>query len=170
MIHHLSVAASDPKSVSAFFAEMMDGVSVPFPPNPGSYMAFARDGMGTAVEVYPSGSVMRPAGEGGAEFARHSDASAESPTHFALSVTFSPQTIRRMAAERGWACFECSRGGDFRVMEVWIENIWLVEILPTEFALEYLAFANRFAAGDDPEALMQTHPAHVAEARSLVAA
>jgi hypothetical protein len=170
MIHHLSVAAHDPESVAAFFAVMMDGVSVPFPPNPGSYMAFARDGLGTAVEVYPSGSVIRQAGESGAEFVRKTAADVESPTHFALSVAFSPDEVRSMAAERDWACYECSRGGDFRVMEIWVENAWLVEILPAEFAREYLAFANRFAAGEDAAALMRTHPANLADSRLLQAA
>ena len=39
MIHHLSVAARDPKQVADFFAELMGGFAVPFPPNPGGYMA-----------------------------------------------------------------------------------------------------------------------------------
>jgi hypothetical protein len=170
MIHHLSVAAHDPEAVAAFFAEMMNGLYIPFPPNPGSYMAFGRDGLGTAVEVYPSGSVIRQGGERGGEFVRAEAASTESPTHFALSVGFSIPEIRRMAAERGWACFECSRGGDFRVMEVWVENAWLVEILTAEFAQEYLTFANRFVAGEDAAALMETHPAKVSKERVLEAA
>src|SRR4051794_7200878 len=129
MIHHISVAARDPQAVSAFFAEILNGVAIDFPPNPGSYMAFAPDGNGTAVEVYPSGSIMLPGGEQGAQFARPG-IGPESATHFALSVDSSPEHVRRAALERGWQSFECSRGGDFRVMEVWIENSWLVELLP----------------------------------------
>ena len=170
MIHHLSVAAHQPEAVAAFFAEMMKGLYIPFPPNPGGYMAFARDGNGTAVEVYPAGSVIRAGGERGAEFARRTEASLETPTHFALSVALSAAEVRRMAAQRGWACHECSRGGDFRVMEVWIENAWMVEILPPEFATEYLDFTDRVIASSDAAALMLGHPAKLAQTRVLEAA
>lgn len=166
MIHHLSVAAHDPQAVADFFADMMDGFAIPFPPNPGSFMAFARDGRGTAVEIYPAGSVLRPAGIEGAEFARR-EIDLESPTHFALSVAFSSERIRQEAAARGWACFECSRGGDFRVMEVWVENTWLVELLPPAFAQEYLSFVNRFVDGADIDALMSTHTPKPSPARVL---
>src|SRR5207237_5781803 len=34
MIHHLSIAARDPKHVARVLAEFMGGLAVPFPPNP----------------------------------------------------------------------------------------------------------------------------------------
>ena len=58
MIHHLSVSAADPKGAAEFFADLMGGVVVDFPPNPGSYMVFKADGHGTGIEIYPAGSVM----------------------------------------------------------------------------------------------------------------
>src|ERR1700730_4148070 len=39
----------------------------------------------------------------------------------------------------GWQCFRCDRG-PFHVIEGWVENESMVEILPPEFAAEYLAF------------------------------
>lgn len=164
MIHHLSVAAHDPKGVADFFAALMGGVAVDFPPNPGGYMAFAPDGRGTAVEVYPAGSVMQPNGEAGAVFARRPDGPAErSPTHFALSVDLGADQVSAMAQARGWDCFTCDRGGHFHVMEVWVENTWLVEVLPAAFAAEYLGFANQMAGSADREALFSTHTAKTAE-------
>jgi len=137
MIHHLSVSARDPNAVADFFAELIGGVSVDFPPNPGSRMVFKADGHGTAVEIYPAGSVMAPNGDPGAVFVRQpvpveAGAVARSPTHFAISVDRSAEAIQALAEARGWACYICDRGGHFHVVEVWIENAWLVEALPPD--------------------------------------
>jgi len=158
MIHHLSVAARDPKAVAEFFAELTGGVAVDFPPNPGSYMAFARDGRGTAVEVYPAGSVILPNGETGGVFARRPTEPVErSPTHFALSVARGAAEVAAMAEARGWDCFTCDRGGHFHVIEVWVENAWMLEVLPPAFAEEYLGFANQVAGMADPGSALESH-------------
>ena len=158
MIHHLSIAARDPKMVSQFFAELTGGVSVVFPPNPGSYMAFAPDTHGTAVEVYPVGSLMLPNAEEGAIFSRGAaEPIARSPTHFAISVAHSAAEVTEMAQARGWDCFVCDRGGHFQVVEVWIENASLVEVLPPTFAADYLSFARTVVSLADPNTALSTH-------------
>lgn len=158
MIHHLSVAAQNPKVVADFFAELLGGVAVDFPPNPGGYMAFAPDGKGTGVEVYPAGSVMAPNADDGAIFTRRSVEPIErSPTHFALSVAANVEKVAAMAAARGWDCFVCDRGGHFHVVEVWIENAWLVEVLPPAFAAEYLGFANGVTGMKEPNMALASH-------------
>ena len=53
MIHHLSIAARDPKHSAEVLAEIMGGKAVPFPPNPGSFFALQLDDHGSGVEVYP---------------------------------------------------------------------------------------------------------------------
>ena len=60
-------------------------------------------------------------------------------TRFALSVATDADTVEAMARE-GWRCFRSNRG-PFHVIEVGLENGSMVEILPLEFAAEYLAFA-----------------------------
>lgn len=158
MIHHLSVSAIDPQGVAEFFADIMGGVVVDFPPNPGSYMVFKADGMGTAIEIYPAGSVMVPNGEPGAVFERQADGGARrSPTHFALSVSMDRRDVLDRAAAKGWDAFVCDRGGHFHVIEVWIENAWLVEVLPLDFAAEYLGFANAVTQMEMPDAALDTH-------------
>ena len=158
MIHHLSVAARSPKDVAQFFADLTGGVVVDFPPNPGGYMAFAPDKHGTGIEVYPSGSVMTPNGEEGAIFARRSVETPERyPTHFALSVLRSGAEVMALAKARGWDCYTCDRGGDFHVIEVWVENSWLLEALPPAFAEEYLRFTDRVLDMANPSAALNTH-------------
>ena len=46
---------------------------------------------------------------------------------------------RTIAQRAGWHCFDCNRG-PFHVIEVWVENETMVEILPPAYAAEYLAF------------------------------
>ena len=65
MIHHLSIAARDPKHVAGVLAEFMGGLAVPFPPNPGSFFALQLDEHGSGVEVYPAGTELQPGGSDG---------------------------------------------------------------------------------------------------------
>jgi hypothetical protein len=139
MIHHLSIAARDPKHVAGILAEFMGGVSVPFPPNPGSFFALQLDEHGSGVEVYPAGTELQPGGSNGASFVKKPEGRGFGPTHFALSVAAAADTVEAIARREGWQCFRCDRG-PFHVIEVWIENESMVEILPPEFAREYLAF------------------------------
>jgi hypothetical protein len=138
MIHHLSIAARDPKHAAGVLAELMGGTSVPFPPNPGSFFALQLDEHGSGVEVYPAGTELRPGGATGGNFVRN-DARGYGSTHFALSVTTDAATVQAIAQRAGWHCFDCNRG-PFHVIEVWVENETMVEILPPEYAREYLAF------------------------------
>jgi hypothetical protein len=141
MIHHLSIAARDPKHVADVLAELMGGAAVPFPPNPGSFFALQLDDHGSGVEVYPAGTELQPGGSDGANFAKEPQAGRSyGPTHFALSVATDAERVELIARREGWQCFLCNRGR-FHVIEVWVENETMVEILPPEFAREYLAFA-----------------------------
>jgi len=140
MIHHLSIAARDPKHVAGVLAELMGGKAVPFPPNPGSFFALQLDEHGSGVEVYPAGTELQPGGSEGGGFVKKPAAErGYGPTHFALSVSAAADAVEAIAHREGWQCFRCNRG-PFHVIEVWLENESMVEILPPEFAAEYLAF------------------------------
>ena len=138
MIHHLSIAARDPKHVGGVLAELMGGVAVPFPHNPGSYFALQLDEHGSGVDVYPAGTELQPGGSSGAGFVEKPEiARRYGPTHFALSVPTAADTIEAIARRESWQCFRCNRG-PFHVIEVRLENASLVEILPPEFARDYV--------------------------------
>ena len=139
MIHHLSIAARDPQHVARVLAEFMGGKAVPFPPNPGSFFALQLDEHGSGVEVYPAGTELQPGGSDGAGFAKKPEARGFGPTHFALSVAAQADAVEAIARREGWQCYRCNRG-PFHVIEVWVENESMVEILPPEYAAEYLAW------------------------------
>jgi hypothetical protein len=157
MIHHISFAARDPGRVAGVLAELLGGFAMPFPPNPGSFLAVGRDGMGTGVEVHPVGVVLEPGDPRGARFGRVAEPPALSPVHMALSVAFDEDRVYAIAEREGWACRHCGRGGDFDLLELWVENQFLVEVLTPAMAAGYIAFANRLAGARDPDSLMSTH-------------
>ncbi len=43
------------------------------------------------------------------------------------------------------------------MVEVWIENTWLVEVLPPAFAAEYLGFAEAVTQLQDPNTALDAH-------------
>jgi len=159
MIHHLSIAARDPQHVAEVLAEFMGGAATRFTPNPGSWFAHQHDEYGTGVEIYPAGTELRPAGPEGAGFAMTEPIrSSYSPTHFALSVPISQGQIAAIAEREGWQCYCCERGaGGFHVMEVWIENTGMVELLTPAFQnplahardVRAALLARRMAPGDE---------------------
>jgi hypothetical protein len=143
MIHHLSIAAREPEKAAGVLAELMGGTAVPFPPNPGSFFALQLDDHGSGVEVYPAGTHLEPGGHEGGGFVKEpAQRRGFGATHFALSVETDAATVEKIAERAGWHCVTCNRG-PFHVIEVWVENDTMVEVLPPEFAAEYLAFTDK---------------------------
>src|SRR5437879_3582326 len=86
MIHHLSIAARDPKRAAETLAELMGGTAVPFPPNPGSYFALQLDNHGSGVEVYPAGTELEPNGSTGGSFVKQQRGRGYGLTNCALGL------------------------------------------------------------------------------------
>jgi hypothetical protein len=82
------------------------------------------------VEVYPAGTEFQPDGIAGSRFVKN-DARPYGSTDAAI--------VRAISERAEWQCFDSGRGR-FHVIEVWIENETMVEVLPPEYAREYLAF------------------------------
>jgi hypothetical protein len=133
MLHHLSISAENPENVAQVLAEIMGGIVVPFPPNPGSFMAFALDEHGTEVEIHPAGTRLQPDGTGFVA----APPTERTATHFALSVSTPRGQIFEIAKKQGWRC-ERTHRAEFPLVEMWIENRTLCELLPPEDAAIYL--------------------------------
>lgn len=139
MIHHISIPADDPLHVAQVLAEVIDGKVGLFPPNPKSYMVAAGDGYGTLIEIYPTGSEIVP-GQGNQQawFQRNANPATYSLVHAAISVFASLERIERIAVREGWRVLLCSRDGLFDVVEFWIENRLMLELLPPTIVHKYL--------------------------------
>lgn len=138
MLFHVSLPAHDPAHVAAVFAEIWGGRAYAFPPFPGSYIAFADDDRGTALEIYPKGQVMIPDDSEVGE--REMAVPSHTETHVAMASPLSEDRIHAIAHREGWQSRSCVRGGGmFGVVEVWVENVLMVEVLTADMQAEYLA-------------------------------
>ncbi|HLO84991.1 MAG TPA: hypothetical protein VK203_08285 [Nostocaceae cyanobacterium] len=143
MIHHLSIPANNPRHVAEVLAKIWNGQAAPFPPHSGSYMAIAHDEYGTMIEVHPFGTELIPGmGEQPAQFQVSEYLSPYSPVHAAISVPLSQEKIEEIAAQEGWRALRCHRG-NFDVIEFWIENHLMLELLTPEMATQYLQFSQK---------------------------
>lgn len=155
MIHHLSIAARNPRLVAAVLAEVLGGEAYAFPPRPGSFIALAGDDRGSAIEVYPLGTELHP-GTGPSRPWTAQDGSATTPhevqirggfpshpwtaTHVAVASPLSEAEVHALARREGWRAVTCDRGPAFQVVELWLENRTLVEVLAPSMVDRYRAF------------------------------
>lgn len=160
MIHHFSFAARDPKHVAEVIAVILGGEAHPFPPvAEGSWMAMSGDRFGTSIEVYPLGAELTPADGDADSVAVMSPAPARYvATHAAVGTALSEVEIHALAAKEGWLSKYRKRGGMFGVVEFWVDNAFMIEVLTAEMQAEYLenatpaAWRAMLAAGPPPGA------------------
>ena len=152
MINPISIAVNEPQRVANVLAEIWDGMVFPFPPAPNSYFVIANDGRGTAVEITPAGTVLVP-GEG---FPDENDTTAPTEeyeakfvkgdlvpryvaTHLNINTKKSIDEIREIAKREGWRVLVCNRGeGLFQLIEVWVENSFMLEVMTPEQTARYV--------------------------------
>jgi len=136
---HCSISAHNPARVAGFLAHIwQQGEAYPFPPVAGGWVALAGDDRGTLIEVYPFCTDMVPA-ETATAFVSNPAASEHSPSHQAIVTALSEHDVIALAEREGWRALHCNRG-PFEVIEVWLENRILVEVLTEEMQQQYLAF------------------------------
>jgi len=134
---HLSINANNPQEVSAFLAEVMGGVAMPFPPFPDCWIAFAAEDDGTAIEVYPTTHVLE-AGPDQISCEIKESNTTSTFVHAAVCSQLKRTEIMALASTKGWTSRICNRG-PFDCVEVWLENRLLVELLDDEMQKNYRA-------------------------------
>jgi len=152
MINHISIAVENPEKVANVLAELWNGIVVPFPPAPNSFMVFANDGRGSGVEITPSGTVLVP-GEGlppeddynaateeyEAKFVQSGAAPQYVATHLNINTHLSIEEIKEIGRREGWRTLVCNRGeGLFQLVEMWIENSFMLEVMTPEQTERYV--------------------------------
>ena len=140
MLFHLSIAARDPRHVAEVIAEIWGGAAEPFPPvSDNGWIAIAGDERGTAMEVYPLGTVLREV-EGDADATGETSGTDRfTATHAAIATSLAEDAVMAIAKREGWPAKYRRRGGRFGVIELWIEGRQMMEILTPEMQAEYLS-------------------------------
>ena len=143
MIHHISIPATDTRHVADVLVEILDGVLTEFGPYGDSWIAWAADDVGAAIEVYPTGTELYPPdGPGQALFRHDATASGLTATHATVSVDLTVEQILAIGEREGWRAERCSRG-PHEVIELWLENRVMLELMTPEMTADYLAAAPR---------------------------
>jgi hypothetical protein len=140
MIFHNSLPVDNPQLVAEVIAEIWGGKAEAFrfPPWPGAWVAIAGDDRSTTLEIYPREQTMAP-GEGEEPAWARVD---ENPSQYVAFhvATMTPKTeeeVLAIAKRVGWRAVHVSRGDFFDVIEVWVENRLLIEVLTTEMQADY---------------------------------
>lgn len=161
MIAHISIPARDPRATAEVFGRIIDGEVMPFPVVQDAWIAIARDGSGVGVEVMPDASAHHP-GQGlpdgcasdgpfvmpwKTQIRQDGAPQDASGFHVAITSKLSVDDIVAIGAEKRWRAVHCERGGAFDLVELWIDNRFLVEVLPPKGSERYHAFYTPEVAG-----------------------
>lgn len=163
MIAHVSIPAKHPEIVAKALGKILDGSVFSFPVVNGAFIVVANDNSGHAIEVYPAGMChhpgqgLPPANEGPAtvqtkpwEDQIFIDPSKTQFTshHMALSTKLEAEDILKIGKELGFRAVLCDRAGVFRLIELWIDNEYLIEVLTEKETKRYAAFMNPKSAAE----------------------
>lgn len=141
MILHASIAADDPRKTAETLAELIGGRALPIPGDGGAWMAVACDANGTAVEVLRRGR----------EYHRRADAHCQmawgpeqrhGATHLMIETPHDEETVIALAARRG--CYaHRTRHAVFDVLEFWIDDCQLLDVMTPPMAATYKALTSQ---------------------------
>lgn len=143
MIHHISIPAKDTFNVANVLSEIFDGTVTDFRPTENAYMVWFGDEFGSAVEVYPEDVQLIPGDE---EQPCQFDKGNElqyTAVHAAMSISKSREEIYKIAKKENWHAAEFVRGS-FAVIEFWIENKLMLELLTSDMVEEYLTLSAKY--------------------------
>ena len=136
MIFHISISADDPKRTATMLAELWRGEAFPFPMvAKGSWVAHAGDDRRSTIEVYPRDMAFYPTDRAGEE--RHEPVSRHGPFHAAVATPLSIEEIEDIGRRYGCHTSLCQRGPWFRVVEFWVDNNLMLEMMTPEMQAEY---------------------------------
>ena len=139
MLFHASIAARDPENVAKVVAELWGGEAVPFLSlENGSWMAMASDERNTALEIYPDNSVIDY--EDPKSVIPNPDPSSKNKveTHLAIGTNLTADEIFAIGEREGWFTRRVRRKMGFDVVELWVENRTMLEVLTSEMQADYL--------------------------------
>jgi hypothetical protein len=136
VIFHFSIAADDPKRTATMLAELWRGEAFPFPMvAEGSWVAHAGDDRRSTIEVYPRDLAFYPADGQGEE--RREPVSRHGPFHAAVATPLSIEQVLEIGRRYGCHTSLCHRGPFFRVIEFWVDDCLMLEMLTPEMQAEY---------------------------------
>lgn len=138
MLFHMSIAAHDPRHVASVIAELWQGEMFFFPPvSDNAWIVMAGDDRGTALEVYPAGTVLREHPGDADAYGEATGTAGFTASHAAIATDLTQDDVLAIATREGWPAKYRMRAGMFGVIEMWIEGRQMMEVLTPEMQAEY---------------------------------
>ena len=134
MILHASVAADEPKATAETLAKLLGGIALPVGPGEGTWSAIGPEPVGNLVSVLARGSEFHRGGD-------HVETRSGAPTrhsgyHMLIDTPLSEEEVLALAKERGCHAHR-TRHGAFDVIEFWIDDCLLIEVVTHELGQAY---------------------------------
>lgn len=163
MIAHVSIPTKNPKDVANLLGKLIRGKVFNFPVVKDAFIVIAEDASGTAIEVYPMGMNHHPGrGEAPANPGPVTVATKEwedqifleetnsdfSSHHMAIVTHLSEEEVIRLGKLNNFRTVPCDRAGVFKLVEIWIDNSYLIEVLIEKEAARYRGFMNPQVAAE----------------------
>lgn len=147
MICHVSFNALNPRRVAAALAALLDASAVraPNPPYPdGSWFVCYGDATGSLIEILPWGIVLDPLMSGGLD--HDEEMRNRSGFHALVRTPLDVGTVLALAAREDWRARIADKRG-YKVIKIWIENSFLIELMTPDMAE---AYSNMYGARGMP--------------------
>lgn len=140
MILHASVTVAEPRDAAKSLAQLMGGEAFPFPHlADDAWVALAGDDHGTLVEFLQRGTEFHYA-PGRTVAHRQGERTRESGFHILIETPFAEDRVLAIAEERGCRAHRAWHG-PAEVIEFWIEDCLLVEVVTPQMATAYKGLA-----------------------------
>jgi hypothetical protein len=137
MIHHASLPALEPEHAARTLAKILGGEAMRFPVITGAWIAWSGDGV-TELEIVPANQAYTRNAVAGREPAMVSvDGRGPAGWHVAIGTQVRADEVVRIARDAGWPAEICDRAGYFSLVEIWLDDQVLVEVLDPEMAARY---------------------------------
>lgn len=140
MLHHISISVDNPLHVAKILAQILHGCVVPFAICPGSYIVLQGDEYGTAIELLPPGIEMTLK-QKKVVYAHNTNHSHFSAIRATISVSINQYEIEQIARREDWRVIISDRG-QFKLIELWIENKFLLELMTPTMTHQYIESMN----------------------------
>lgn len=138
MLIRASIPADDPERVARVIAEVWRGEYFPFL-FPQTFLVMAGDDRGSTIDVAPRGKEVFPA-ETNMSFRVNASPSPHSEVHLNIATPLGVDEALAITKREGWTARVCDRGVVYKVIEFWLENKFMLELMTEAELKRYQAF------------------------------
>lgn len=140
MVYPVSIPAQNPFHTARVLAQLWHGQVLSFPAHPGSYAVVADPSGYSTIDIYPLGPELTPGFRRAQATVAHNVCTSLFPaTHAAIAVAVDQAQIEAIGESQGWRVTRCN-WGPFEMVEFWVENTWMLELLCPAIAPQFLSW------------------------------